>query len=403
MQRSRLGRALTAALVPLLAVSGCASVVSPVEDYIVIGMNEDSTGPGASYSTIAGTTVRATIDRINAEGGINGREVRLVVENDESSPTNTPSIIRKLIDQGAAAVILSTGSGAALQAKQVSESSEIVTIAPTALTDSVAGPPGNEYAYMVPNPLAQYADVYCGAFEQTGKTRLGILADASPAISGILATLDPKLRECIEVVGTQKAAVDSADLTAGVSRLLAAEPDVVLVASVGGSFELLAQNTLHRLAPDLQRYSLASIGNQPEAWELADAGSLDGLVYMGSLSNDNPRTDELERWLRTIKGPSYSLTAYDAQAYDSVMLIKRAIEIAGTHTDPQKLNEAMQQVRDVPASFGQEPLTLSFTPDKHIAPDSACGLVLIEFGPDNTPSGPWSGYQPECTPEEAQP
>lgn len=229
---------------------------------------------------------------------------------------------------------------------------------------------------------------------------MAILADASPSISGILATLDPKLQDCIEVVDTQKAAVDAADLTAGISRLLNSKPDAVLVASVGGNFELLAQNTLHRLAPDVQRFSLASIGNQPEAWKLADPGSLDGLVYMGSLSTTNPRTTELEQWLRTVKGPNYSLTAYDAQAYDSVMLIKRAIELAGTHTDPQKLNEAMQQVQDVPASFGQEQLTLSFTPDKHIAPDSVCGLVLVEFGPDNTPVGPWSGYQPECTPEK---
>ncbi|KAA0918878.1 ABC transporter substrate-binding protein [Dietzia sp. ANT_WB102] len=403
MKRPRFTRTLlAAALAPVIATAACASVEDPVDDYIVIGMDEDSTGPGASYATIAGTTVRATIDRLNAEGGINGTPVRLVVENDESSPTNTPSIIRKLKDQGAAAVILSTGSGAALQAKQVSETAEIVTIAPVALTDSVAGPPGNEYAYMVPNPLAQYAEVYCGAFKAGGNGRLAILADASPAISGILATLDPKLQECIEVVDTRKAAVDAADLTAGVSRLLDSKPDAVLVASVGGNFELTAQNTLHRLAPGLQRFSLASIGNQPEAWNLANPGSLDGLVFMGSLSTQNQRTTELEQWLRTIKGPDYSLTAYDAQAYDAVMLIKHAIELAGTHTDPQKLNEAMQQVQDVPASFGQEQLTLSFNPDKHIAPDSVCGLVLVEFGPDNTPVGPWSDYQPECTPEEGE-
>lgn len=403
MKRPRLTRALlSAALVPVIAAAGCASVESPVEDYIVIGMDEDSTGPGASYSTIAGTTVRATIDRINAEGGIDGTPVRLVVENDESSPTNTPSIIRKLMDQGAAAIILATGSGAALQAKQVSATAEIVTIAPAALTDAVAGPPGNEYAYMVPNPLAQYAEVYCGAFAAGGKKRLAVLADSSPAISGILATLDPKLRECIEVVDTQKAALDAADLTAGVSRLVASNPDAVLVASVGGNFELLAQNTLRRLAPGVQRFSLASIGNQPESWKLADPGSLDGLIYMGSLSTDNPRTAELERWLRTIKGSDYSLTAYDAQAYDSVMLLKAAIELAGTHTDPQLLNQAMQQVRDMPASFGQEKLTLSLTPDKHIAPDSVCGLVLVEFGPDNTPVGPWSGYQPDCATKEGQ-
>ena len=390
-------RILCCIAVVALALAGCAQVREPTEEYIVIGMDEDSTGPGASYSTIAGDTVRATVDRINAEGGIAGKEVRLVVENDESSPTNTPSIIRKLVDQGASAIILSTGSGSALQAKQTSQSTGTVTIAPTALTDAVAGPPGNEFAYMVPNPLAQYAEVYCGAFQAQGKKRLGVLADSSPSISGILDTLDPELHECIDVVDTQKAAVDSADLTAGVSRLLDSDPDVVLVASVGGNFELLAQNTLHRLAPDLQRFSLASIGNQPDSWQLAAPGSLDGLVYMGSLSDRNRRTAELEQWLRTVKGPDYEMTAYDAQAYDSVRLLERAIELAGTHTDLTRLNQAMEQVSDVPASFGQSPLTLSFSPDEHIAPDSACGLVLIEFGADNQPAGPWPQYQPQCT------
>lgn len=388
-------------LAAALLLAGCAQVREPVDDYIVLGMDEDSTGPGASYSTIAGDTVRATVERLNAEGGIAGKQVRLVVENDESSPTNTPSIIRKLVDQGASAIILATGSGSALQAKQISQSTEVVTIAPAALTDAVAGPPGNEFAYMVPNPLAQYADVYCGAFAAQGKKRLGVLADSSPAIAGILATLDPALDKCIEVVGTQKAAVDTADLTAGVTRLLDSDPDVVLVASVGGHFELLAQNTLHRLAPGLQRFSLASIGNQPKSWKLATPGSLDGLVYMGSLSNDNPRTADLQKWLRTVKGPDYSVTAYDAQAYDSVMLLARAIELAGTHTDRQRLNQAMQQVRGLPASFGRAPLTLSFAPDDHIAPDSACGLVLTEFGPGNVPTGPWPEYQPDCTPKGA--
>ena len=397
MRRKRFRIAIVNSLLACaLVTTGCAHVESPVEDYIVIGMDEDSTGPGASYSVIAGDTVRATIDKINSEGGINGVQVRLVVENDESSPTNTPSIIRKLVDQGAAAIILATGSGSALQAKQVSASAEVVTIAPVALTDSVAGPPDNTFAYMVPNPLAQYAEVYCGALQVSGQQKLAILADASPAISGILSTLEPKLSSCVDIVGTHKAAVDSADLTPTVSRLLAGKPDAVLVASVGGNFELMAHNALHRMAPDLQRFSLASIGNQPESWQLAQPGALDGLVFMGSIDSTNQRTNELERWIKEVKGPDYTLTAYDAQAYDSVMLIKRAIELAGTHTDPIKLNDAMQSVKDTPASFGQEALTLSFSQDKHIAPDSACGLVLVEFGPDNLPRGPWADYQPEC-------
>src|SRR5699024_6308655 len=160
--------------------------------------------------------------------------------------------------------------GSALQAKQISESAEIVTIAPVALTDAIANPPSNEFAYMVPNPLAQYGDVYCGAFEATGIESLAILSAATPGIAGILGTPNPLLRECVDIVATQSVPGDAADLTAPVTRLMDAQPDAVLVGSVGGHFELLAQNTLYRQQEDVERFSLASIGNQPESWSLAD-------------------------------------------------------------------------------------------------------------------------------------
>lgn len=392
----RLGRALAAVMAAALGLTACASVAEMSPDTVVIGLDEDSTGPGASYSTIAGDTIRYAVDLINEQGGIQGKPVELVVENDESSPTETPSIIRKLVDRGASAVLLATGSGSVLQAKSILEQSEIPAIAPVVLNDAFAQPPDNGYSFMIPNSLTQYSDVYCGAFQELGYTTLGILGDASPAIDGIIDDLRPELEQCVTITGVETAPVDAADLTAQTTRLMNGNPDTVLVASTGGNFEILAHNTLAKVAPEVQRFSLASIGNQPDSWALADPGALDGMVYMGSLTENNPRTAELAEKLRSVKGPDYELTAYDAQAYDSVMLIKRAIEIAGDHTDRTKVRDALEQIVDVPATFGQEGLTLSFDPTTHLAPDSLCGLVLIEFGADNQPAGPWTSYQPSC-------
>ena len=147
----RLGKAIALAAAVVLGTGACASAGVIPDDEIVIGLDEDSTGPGASYSTIAGKTVRLSVDLINQAGGINGKPVRLVVENDESSPTKTPSIIRKLVDQGASAVILATGSGSVLQAKSILEQSKIPAIAPVVLSDAFASPPGNDSSFMIPN------------------------------------------------------------------------------------------------------------------------------------------------------------------------------------------------------------------------------------------------------------
>ncbi len=375
--------------------SGQASGAQPTGDPIIIGMDEDSTGPGASYSTIAGQTVRDAIDQVNAEGGILGRPVQLVVENDESDPTKTPSVLRKLLDAGSVALILQSSGAAIAQAKPVVEEAGVISIAPTSISQSVGLPPDNTYTYTLANPLSDFVKVYCGAFDAKGFKTLGVLSDGSVTIDAVNQLLLPGLGDCIKIVAEEKAPVDAADLSAQVARIKEANPDTVLVSSVGGNFEVLAQNTLAQQMPDTQRFSLASIGNQPSSWKLANPGALDGLVYMGSLSSDNPQTAKLQEFLNSARGGDYSVTAYDAQGYDTVQLIKMAIEKAGS-TDKAKVSEAMNSITGYLASFGQPGFELSYNADKHLGADGLCGLVLTQFGPDNTPTGPWADYQAPC-------
>lgn len=368
----------------------------PTGKPIIIGLDEDSTGPGASYSVIAGKTIRDAVQEINEQGGILDRPVKLVVENDESDPTKAPSVVRKLIDKGSAALLLQSSSTAVNQAKPIVQQAKIVAIAPTSISQTFGSPPDNDYTYSLANLLDEFVDVYCGAFEAKGYSRLAVLSDDSATIDGVNKLLLPGLRECIDVVAEEKAPIDANDVTAQAARIRNADPDVVLVSSVGGNFEVLAHNSLGQSLPDVQRFSLASIGNQPDTWKLVNPTALDGLVFMGSISEDNPRTAKLQKLLTSMRGEPYRVTAYDAQAYDSVQLIKMAIEKAGTAEDKAKIHKAMNSIKDYEASFGQKGFTLSYGPDKHLGADGLCGLVLTEFGPDGEPKGPWPDYQPAC-------
>lgn len=402
-QRRLAGAAAIAALALVFsACSGGGEAPKPVntnldsENPVIFGLDEDSTGPGASYSTIAGNTVRMAVDEINADGGILGREVKLVVGNDESDPTKTPSVIRKLVDEGAHALILSTGGGSILQAKSVVKDAGVPAIAPVVITTSVGLPPDNEFTYMLANGLDDFSKVYCGAFEEKGYKTLGILADTTPAIDNIAGLLLPALEECIDIVATEKAPVDAADLGAQTARIKQANPDALLVMSVGGNFEVLAHNTLAPQLPGVLRFSLASIGNQPDSWTRANPGVLSEVVYMGAVDPTNAATKALEAKLKKANGDDYRLTAYDAQAYDAVYTLKAAIEAAGGTDDLTAIRDALNETASHPASFGQEGFTLSFTSDKHIGADALCGLVLSTFDDQNQPIGAWSDYQVPC-------
>jgi branched-chain amino acid transport system substrate-binding protein len=386
----------------MVAFAGCSKSGSDTPttgaatgEPIIIGLDQDSTGPGASYSNIAGKTIRLAVQDINDKGGVLGRPLQLVVENDESDPTKVPATIQKLVSQKAKLLLLQSGSAAIIQAKATLTQVGLPAIAPTGVTATLVNPPDNELIYMLANTTTDWAAVYCGAFKAANISKIAVLQDDTTTIAALNKALLGAM-SCAQVVATETGASNASDLTAQVARLKGANPDAVLVTSVGGAFEVLAQNTLASQFTGKPRFSLASIGNQPASWKLANPGALNGLIFMGSINTANPRTQTLVKFLREKNGSDYEITAYDAQAWDTMQVVKMAIEKAGGPDDPKKLNEAIQSITKLPATFGQASFTLSFSASKHLGADGPCGLSLIEFGSDNKPKGPWATFQPPC-------
>jgi len=88
-------RTLGAALIVGLGFSSGA--VAQSGDPIRIGMSLALTGAGASPSKVINTALEIWRDDVNAKGGLLGRQVELVIYDDQSSPANVPNIYTKLI------------------------------------------------------------------------------------------------------------------------------------------------------------------------------------------------------------------------------------------------------------------------------------------------------------------
>ena len=66
---------------------------------IKIGFQQHQTGIGAAYGRWYGRTTEAAVAKINAEGGINGREVQLVAEDDGTDPRRGAEVVGKFATQ----------------------------------------------------------------------------------------------------------------------------------------------------------------------------------------------------------------------------------------------------------------------------------------------------------------
>jgi ABC-type branched-subunit amino acid transport system substrate-binding protein len=65
---------------------------------IKIGNTNPYSGPASSYGTI-GKVIKAYFDKVNAEGGVNGRKIKFITLDDGYSPPKTKEQFRKLVER----------------------------------------------------------------------------------------------------------------------------------------------------------------------------------------------------------------------------------------------------------------------------------------------------------------
>jgi branched-chain amino acid transport system substrate-binding protein len=84
----------------LAALAACAfAVPASGQDAYVVGLTGALTGPPSSTYAPVVDALRIYIDRLNAAGGINGKQIRLAAEDDGAQPSKAAANTKKLITQ----------------------------------------------------------------------------------------------------------------------------------------------------------------------------------------------------------------------------------------------------------------------------------------------------------------
>lgn len=96
----RLSIITAAALVA--GVSGSALA----QDAYVVGITAALTGPPASTYAPAVEALRIYVDRLNASGGVNGKKIKLVIEDDSAQPSKAAANAKKLLSEDSPVLLL---------------------------------------------------------------------------------------------------------------------------------------------------------------------------------------------------------------------------------------------------------------------------------------------------------
>ena len=88
------------------AVAAVLATPASAQDSYVIGITAALTGPPASTYAPAMEGLRIYLDRLNAAGGINGRKVTLVIQDDSAEPSKAAANAKKLLSQDKAMLLI---------------------------------------------------------------------------------------------------------------------------------------------------------------------------------------------------------------------------------------------------------------------------------------------------------
>jgi branched-chain amino acid transport system substrate-binding protein len=112
--------------------SGTGGTTTTTGDTIKVGVYGDLTGQTSSFGQSTKNGIELAVEEINKAGGINGKQIQLVVEDDQGRPEQAKTVVSKLINQDKVVAVLGeVASTNSLAAAPVAQEAKIPMITPS--------------------------------------------------------------------------------------------------------------------------------------------------------------------------------------------------------------------------------------------------------------------------------
>ena len=318
---------------------------------IKIGEIQPLTGKEAAFGQAARKGVIIAVDEINARGGVLGRPVVMVVEDNQSRPGDSATIARKLITHDKAVAVISGGTSSnCLEIAPICQASRIPFVATTATAPEVTEKRNYVFRVCFIDPfqggvLAKFAR---GTLQVK---RVALLTSVSSSYS---VGLSKVFRERFTVLGgeitaEQKYAEGDKDFRAQLTAIRTAAPDAIAATGFYTEAALICKQ-----ARELGLTCPIFGGDGWEAPELIAIGgaAVNGTYYCSHYSSAST-APEVQAFVKKFRA-KYAETpdSMAPLAYDAVMVLAEAITRAGT-TDGPKLRDALAATKNYPGVTGR--------------------------------------------------
>ena len=363
-------RLVAASAVVLLAPAALA------QNTIRIGMITDRVGPAKGYAEPVAQGAIYAVKELNAKGGLLGRQIELLVEDDQGKPDVSATAARKLVDAGAAFILSVSLTPATQQAQSVTLETKTPHITPSnsgdTLTTQIANP-----NFWQTGPLASTQIATLLSYARNKNYKRVALVTENSALGQLTnqffkAGLE---KSGIQVVSEEVVPGGSTSADPQMQKVRASNADALFMTGVTvpeNSLVLRSYRQLGLKMPILANYNLSI-----PVYSSIAKGLLDGVVFVDAFDPAKPETRRfIDNYKKDAGVEPYNLNGY---GYDGVMLVADAIKRAGS-TDKDKVREAMQSTRGFAGVMGGVGASYGFADGRRTGFDTNGMVVRIYEG-----------------------
>ena len=310
------------------------------QDTIKIGVITDRVGVSKPYSEPATEGMVFGANEINKKGGVLGKKLELLIEDDQSKPDVSAALARKLIDQGAVFILSVSLSPATQQQQTVTMEAKVPQMTPMNSADYLTTQLNNPYFWQTgPLGSTQIQTLLAHARAKNLK-RVAVITDNSDLGQAIGKAFKGSIEKAgIQIVGDEVVPLGATTATPQMQKIRGANPDAMFVAGVVTATNVLIFKAYRELGLNFPIH--ASYNLSVPIYETAAKGLVNGITFVDAYDPDKPEVKAFEAAYRKDTGKEpVNLNGY---GYDGIHLVAEAIRKAGS-ADREKVRAAMQSL-----------------------------------------------------------
>ncbi|MCX6956651.1 MAG: ABC transporter substrate-binding protein [Verrucomicrobia bacterium] len=369
MIRSFAPRRLIRGAVLLSLLASALRAAEPIK----LGEIEPLTGKEAAFGQQAHRGIEMAVAEINARGGVLGRPLAIIAEDNQSKPGDSATVAKKLLSRDKVVAVLSGGTSSnCLEIAPIAQAARIPFIATTATDPKVTEKADYVFRSCFIDPfqgavLAKFARATLKA------KRVALLTSVSASYS---VGLSKVFRERFvplggEIAIEQKYSEGDKDFRAQLTAIKAAKPDAIAITGFYTEAALICKQA-RELGLTVPLFG----GDGWEAPELIEIGgkAVEGTYYASHYSSEST-APEVREFVKKYRA-RYNGETPDSMAplaYDATFIVAEAIARAGT-TDGPKLRDALAATKNFPGVTGRT------TIDPHRNASKSAVMLQVQNG-----------------------